>query len=99
MTMRTNKQERTAYNLTILAESVEPVTYCGLYAIAEDNKLACIDGKDFGLTQYVFVPAEEWQEAAERDRSCEKVGRTANFRTMTVSRWYYRAKRYMYENN
>ncbi len=76
MTKRTNKQQRTAYNLTKLARTVDPTDMgCALYEIAKDAGLAMVELKQYDLDgTWVFVPEAEWHEAAEEARRRERAG-------------------------
>lgn len=72
----TTKQQRTAYNLTKIAQHLDctdPRT--GIYEIAKDNGIAMIELKQFDLDGgYVFVPEKEWDAAYQEKVRREKVG-------------------------
>lgn len=72
----TDKQQRTAYNLTKMAKLVDPLdTSNGLYEIAKDNKLAMIELKQFDLDGgWVFVPSDEWDGAYAEKQRRERLG-------------------------
>lgn len=73
----TTKQQRTAYNLTKLAEAYDfesafDSTFLALQEIAKDADIATIDGTQYGIDHFVFVPQKEWdkvREKVERDTS------------------------------
>lgn len=61
------KIERTAWNLTKMAAfgvKHEGVHFdiTPLYEIAKDLKIAMIDGRQYGIDQYVFIPQDVWNE-------------------------------------
>lgn len=73
----TTKQQRTAYNLTKLAEAqeirkgTEPM-FTALYEIAKDAGIAAIDGTNFGIDHFVFVPQKEWDAAVEAMKTAKE---------------------------
>lgn len=75
----TTKQQRTAYNLTKLAEahdfeSAFDPTFLALQEIAKDAGIATIDGKQYGIDHFVFIPQKDWDKACERVEIRKHIG-------------------------
>ena len=77
--MKSNKAQRTAWNLTKLAGVMDPMdTSNGLYELGHDANMAMIDVRHLGVSeedvpqQFVFVPQKEWDRAV-KDRDLFKM--------------------------
>lgn len=76
--MKSNKTQRTAWNLTKLAGVMDPMDNSnGLYELGHDANMAMIDVRHLGVSeddvpqQFVFVPQKEWDRAV-KDRDLFK---------------------------
>ena len=89
--MRTSKKKRAAYNCTKLAAMLDPTdTRNGLYELAKDNGLAMIDGKRFGVGQYVFIPKDEWLRKHGECKRDEKYGIPSHERLSAFVAYWHR---------
>lgn len=98
--MRTNKAQRTAYNLTKMsgwADSYFDLMDCGIAELAKDHNIVCIDlgrlmeevGEE-AEQRWVFIPQDEWDKETKEYRFYMRAGIEDPKRTLrtTAMHWY-----------